>query len=117
MEELNDCDDVRNETIDDEREDNERNDPTYPSNQKELGKNQTQGSGKRLRKRMKKEDERVNAGNADDEQDVKNNDPETEKLEEKPPTECQEQWDAIAGLLVKVTTCRVKERTNREQMK
>ena len=116
VEDLNDCDDVWNETIDDEKEDNERNDPTYAANQKDLEKNLTQGSGKRLRKRMKKEDESTNAGNAAaDEQEVKDNDPETEKLEEKPPAECQEQWETIAGLWV--TAYRVKERTNREKMK
>ena len=100
VEDFNDCDDVWNETIDDEREDNERNDPTYATNQKDLEKNLTQRSDKRLRKRMKKEDEKINVDNAViDGQEVKDNGPEIEKLEEGPQTGCQEHWEAIAGLL------------------
>ena len=100
VEDFNDCDDVWNETVDDEREDNERNDPTYSTNQKDVEKNLTQRSDKRLRKRMKKEDEKINVDNADvDRQEVKGKGPEVEKLEEEPQTGCQEQWEAIAGLL------------------
>ena len=96
-------DDLWNKTIDDETIDNEKDDPTYATNKKELEEGTSHGTSKRLRRRMKREngDTQYTDGRLTDEErkvdDIIDDVTITKNSDEKPEADSEEQWEAIAG--------------------
>ena len=97
-------DDLWNETIDDETVDNEDDDPTYGTNEKELEKDIAHGTIKRFRRRIKRENgetelnkDDVEAHDEGKEEDTKDDVAEADRCEEILQTDADEEWNAIAG--------------------
>ena len=96
-------DDLWNKTIDDETIDNEKDDPTYATNEKELEEGTSHGTSKRLRRRMKREngDTQYIDGRLTDEErkvdDIIDDLTVTKNSDEKREADGEEQWEAIAG--------------------